>query len=228
MMNFNDMSENSLRSQIRDTLNALAASANDYQMDTADVVEHITSTLPYLEYLCKTALNVSVLERPKSMQDLVATAEDIVLQNLGGHYMDTMNVQKEHDSDVEGILSSMAEETFQKAYYKSVSDSHFEYALVSLTNGEPVLDEIETEDETVVEEPVLDEIETEDETVVEEPVLDEIETEEETAVEEHINRRTFLGGLFKKRERKTVGDLMGDDFDDDRFTFFIDTELVVV
>ena len=83
-MDLSDMSEQNVRGQIQDTLNTLSETANDYQMNTDDIVDQISLNLPFLEYLCKTALNVSHLERPKTMQELVNTAEDITLQHLGG------------------------------------------------------------------------------------------------------------------------------------------------
>ena len=132
MSNFDDMNEQGIRNQLQDTVNSLAKDVNDYQMDLQDIVDHITATLPLLEYLCKTALNVSHLGHPKSMQELVSAAEDITLQHLGGSFLGEMQERHSTLEPIDEFEKSYidekqeAEKAFQAAYDKSVSDSQFE------------------------------------------------------------------------------------------------------
>ncbi|MBQ1981690.1 MAG: hypothetical protein II229_00510, partial [Clostridia bacterium] len=131
MSSFDDMSEQGLRLQLQNTINSLAKDVNDYQMDLEDIVDHITATLPLLEYLCKTALNVSHLGHPKSMQELVKAAEDITLQHLGGALLGEMQMRHASLGPMDDLGMNQEEERrnaemqFQNAYDKSISDSHF-------------------------------------------------------------------------------------------------------
>ena len=125
------MNEQEIRAQIQNTLNSLTEDANDYQMPLQDIVDHISATLPLLEYLCKTALNVSSLEHPKTMQDLVNIAEDITLQHLGGTLVDDMKARHaglDLEDEPQEEQRKNAEEEFQRAYDKSIHDSHFKMA----------------------------------------------------------------------------------------------------
>lgn len=131
MFELDDMNETKIRAQLQNALNSLTQDVNDWQMDLQDIVDHITATLPLIEYLCKTALNVSRLDHPKSMEALVSAAEDVTLQHLNGTLLNEM---RERHSGLESIdnmyeddklVKQQAEQAFQKAYDKSLSDSEF-------------------------------------------------------------------------------------------------------
>ena len=201
------MNEQEIRDEIQNALKSLQGDVNDYQSTIEDIVDHITSTLPYIEYLCKTALNVSQLNRPKSMQDIAKIAEDITLQNLGSAYVGDMRKRYEalglteslDDDRVKQKVDS--EKVYDQAYAKSTDTINESYAFdgAELTSDDGMEESPVESTEELVEETVSEDFVSEDEserdTAFDGTELSDIGTEltdeEPNAIEREDNNDVF-------------------------------------